>query len=69
MRGAEEREANTDSQVLAEEYGRVLLHLTTLYDPDAFLLLLPAHGKMSFFLPYIEASFTRHASLALRPLM
>jgi hypothetical protein len=63
---AEEQE-ETNGRELVEEYGKVLMHLTSIYEPDAFLLLLPPHGKMAFFLPFIEASFTRHAALALRP--
>lgn len=62
---AEEQERT--SKELAEEYASVLRHLSTVYEPDAFLLLLPANGKMTFFLPFIEASFTYHAALSLRP--
>lgn len=67
LREAEERGDSAANQVLTEEYGHVLVHLSTLYEPDAFLLLLPPNGKMSFFMPFIEASFTRHAAMAMRP--
>jgi len=64
----EEQEGpTTNSKVLAEEYGHVLLHLSAIFDPDAFLLLLPANGRMTFFLPFIEATFMRYAAIALRP--
>eukprot|EP01133_Synstelium_polycarpum_P012161 gene12161-14233_t len=55
-----------DRTAILDEYERLLDYLTSYMDPEAFLQLLPGHGKMDYFLPFIEKSFTNHHAKMLK---
>ncbi|EGG15349.1 hypothetical protein DFA_10183 [Cavenderia fasciculata] len=48
------------------EYERVLDYLTGFMDTESFLQLLPTNGKIEYFLPFIEKSFSNHYSRQLK---
>ncbi|EFA84282.1 hypothetical protein PPL_03359 [Heterostelium album PN500] len=54
------------NQLILLEYERVLDYLTSYMDPEAFLQLLPSNGKMDYFLPFIEKSFSNHYAKLLK---
>ncbi|KYQ93666.1 hypothetical protein DLAC_05051 [Tieghemostelium lacteum] len=56
----------TEKEITIREYEKVLDHLTSFLDPEAFLHLLPSNGKMDYFLTFIEKSFSNHQAKLLK---
>jgi len=57
-----EKSKSTRSTDLVDEFSDVLFHLSAAFEPETFLNLLPRNGRMAFFLPFIEISFSRHTA-------
>eukprot|EP01132_Coremiostelium_polycephalum_P003760 gene3760-4681_t len=55
-----------EKETIITEYEGILDHLTGYLDPESFLHLLPSNGKIDYFLPFIEKSFSSYQSKLLK---